>query len=70
MDERYSYRGFDLKKVFKGLNFKDYAKINIEEYHSLSSWGDYCALLASDTKIAKPKILKYSEWNQTGVDDE
>ena len=70
IEERYSYRRFDLKKVFEGLDFKDYIKINIEEYYSLSSWEDYRAFLASDTKVAKPKILKYSEWNQIGVDDE
>ena len=70
IEERYSYRRFDLKKVFEGLDFKDYIKINIEEYYSLSSWEDYRAFLASDTKVTKPKILKYSEWNQIGVDDE
>ena len=70
IEERYSYRRFDLKKVFEGLDFKDYIKINIEEYCSLSSWEDYRAFLASDTKVTKPKILKYSEWNQIGVDDE
>lgn len=68
--ERYSYKGYDLKKVFAGMDFSDYEEIDIPEYDPLDCWKNYCRFIAKDLKITKPKILKYSEWNEIGVDDE
>jgi len=42
LEERYSYKNFDLNKVFNSLDFSE---------------------------IRKPSLLKYSEWNEIGIDD-
>ena len=70
IEERYSYKSYDLKKVFSGLDFTNYQQVNIEEYYPLDCWKNYCNFLAKDLKITKPKILKYSEWNEIGVNDD
>lgn len=70
MEERFSYRKFDLKEVFSNLDFSGYTRINIEDYIRIDNWKDYCAFLAENPEIRKPALLKYSEWNQVGVDDE
>jgi hypothetical protein len=70
LDERYSYKSYDLKKVFSGLDFSNYEKIEVEDYFALDCWTSYRDFLAKDLKITKPKILKYSEWNEIGVNDD
>ena len=70
VEERYSYKSYNLKKVFSSLDFTSYEQIDVEEYHSLDCWDNYRSFLARELKITKPKILKYSEWNEIGVNDD
>jgi len=69
VEERYSYRNFDLKKVFEKSDFSSYKKIEVEKYFSIDSWGGYCSFLSTYKVPKKPSILRYSEWNEVGVDD-
>ena len=69
-DERYSYREFDLKKVFNGLDFSSYTEIEIENYVPIDCWSNYCEFISNNPELRKPKLLKYSEWNEIGVDNE
>ena len=69
-NERYSYKNFDLQQVLKSISFEKYKKIDIETYYSIDNWSNYCKLLSANIKISKPKILKFSEWNEIGLDDE
>lgn len=68
-EERYSYRNFDLSKVFETLEHTSYEKIKLDEYFCLDNWKEYCHFLSSSPEIKKPTLLKYSEWNEIGVDD-
>jgi len=68
-DERYSYREFDLKKVFNSLSFSNYTEIEIENYTPIDCWSSYCEFISNNPELRKPKLLKYSEWNEIGVDD-
>lgn len=70
LEERYSYKEYDLKQVFSSLDFSNYERVEIEDYACIDNWVDYCDFLSSHREIRKPKLLKYSEWNQIGVDDE
>ncbi len=70
IDERYSYKNFHLNKVFNSLDFSIYKKIEIEYYAPLDSWKNYCKFLSQNEEIKKPSLLRYSEWNEIGVDDE
>ena len=69
LEERYSYKTFDLSKVFKNINLKNYKKITIKNYQTIDCWEEYCNFLSIYKSIKKPSILKYSEWNEIGVDD-
>jgi len=69
VDDRFSYKNFDLKKVFENLVFEEYKMADAKEYFSLDCWKDYCNYLSKSSEIIKPKFLKYSEWNEIGVDD-
>ena len=69
VDERFSYRNFDLKKVFEHTAFEKYNLAATKEYFSLDCWKDYCNYLSKKSEITKPKFLKYSEWNELGVDN-
>ena len=68
-EERYSYKNFSLSQVFKNLDISSYEKISVESYQRIDCWEDYCNFVSIYKSIKKPSILKYSEWNQTGVDD-
>ena len=70
IEERYSYRDYDLKKVFNSLDFSNYTMIEIEKYSPIDCWASYCEFVSNNHKIRKPKLLKYSEWNEIGVDNE
>tara|TARA_R110000744_G_scaffold90219_2_gene175224 strand:+ start:249 stop:1106 length:858 start_codon:yes stop_codon:yes gene_type:complete len=70
VEERYSYRDYDLKKVFNGLDFSSYTIIEIEKYATIDCWSSYCEFISNNPEIRKPKLLKYSEWNEIGVDHE
>ena len=69
VDDRFSYKNFDLKKVFENLVFEEYKMADAKEYFSLDCWKDYCNYLSKSSEIIKPKFLKYSEWNEIGFDD-
>jgi len=68
-EQRYSYKNFILSQVFKNLDISNHKKITIENYQTIDCWEEYCNFLSIYKKIKKPSILKYSEWNETGVDD-
>jgi len=51
LDERFSYRKFDLKEVFSNLDFSDYVHTNIEDYNRIDNWVDYCSFLANNPEI-------------------
>jgi hypothetical protein len=70
VDQRYSYRDHDLKKVFNVLDFSSYSIIEIEKYAPIDCWSNYCEFISNNHELKKPKLLKYSEWNEIGVDDE
>ena len=70
LDERFSYRNFDLKKTFESISFEKYTFASIEEYFSISCWKEYCRYLKNKDDVLKPRFLKYSEWNEIGVDEE
>ena len=69
IDERYSYKNFDLKKVLESLDTSNYYTIDVEEYSSIDCWKNYCEFLGNFKEVKKPKTLSYSEWNEIGVDD-
>ena len=69
LDERYSYRNFNLSQVFKNLDISGYKKIAVESYQTIDCWAEYCNFLSTYKSVKKPSILKYSEWNEIGVDD-
>ena len=69
LDERYSYKNFNLSKVFGGLNFSNYKKIEIDDYAPIDSWLNYCEFISQNKEIKKPALLKYSEWNEIGLDE-
>lgn len=68
-EERYSYRNFNLKKVFETLDYGNYIVHNTKEYYSLDSWQNYCQFLSAKNDLKKPKILKSQEWNEVGIDE-
>lgn len=69
VEERYSYKNFDLSTVFKNLDTTRYKKIAIENYQTIDCWEEYCNFISIYKRIKKPSMLKYSEWNEIGVDD-
>lgn len=69
VEKRYSYKNFDLKKVFKNIDLSNYKNISVKEYQSIDCWEEYCNFLSIYREIRKPSMLKYSEWNEIGVDD-
>ena len=70
LKDRYSYKSFGLSQVLKCLNISNYKKIMVENYHSIDCWEEYCSFLSIYNKIRKPSMLGYSEWNETGTDDD
>ena len=70
VDERFSYRKFDLKKVFELTTLESYTLAPVKEYFSIDCWKNYCNYLSNKGDVTKPKFLRYAEWNQVGVDHE
>ena len=69
-EERFSYRNLSLAEVFESLEMASYTYDHVEEYDSLDCWSDYCSFLATRPSTSRPKLLKYSEWNEIGIDEE
>jgi hypothetical protein len=36
---------------------------------SIDSWKNYCKFISQNEEIRKPSLLKYSEWNEMGIDE-
>ena len=70
LEERFSYRNFNLKQVFDTIDFSSYKKAEVESYSPIDCWENYCNFLSKNNSIRKPSVLVYSEWNELGVDDE
>tara|TARA_R110000824_G_scaffold38028_1_gene116521 strand:- start:73 stop:924 length:852 start_codon:yes stop_codon:yes gene_type:complete len=70
LEERFSYRNFNLKQVFDTIDFSSYNKVEVENYYPIDCWESYCNFLSENDSIRKPSVLVYSEWNELGVDDE
>jgi len=70
IDERFSYRFFELNEVFESLD-DDYETIEVEEYHNIGDWRSYTKFLSSaGDKFNRPKsIINYKEWNGMGIDE-
>ena len=68
-EERFSYRNFNLQEVFTTINEADYNIISVEEYYDLDCWQNYCNFLSHKDSLRKPKLLKFSEWNEIGFDN-
>ena len=69
VEERYSYRNFDLKTALQELSLENYKMVNVEDYCAIDTWSGYCDLLGKLPDIKRPAILKYSEWNEIGFDE-
>ena len=70
MEERFSYRNFDLKEVFNSINIGSYNIYDVEDYSTIDCWKKYCKFLGENEAPSKPALLRYSEWNEIGVDEE
>ena len=70
LEERFSYRNFNLKQVFDTIDFSNYKKAEVESYYPIDCWEGYCNFLSKNNTIKKPSVLVYSEWNELGVDHE
>ena len=68
IEERFSYRNFNLKEVFKTITCHDYDKVEIDSYYDLSNWLNYCRFLSENSSLSKPKLLNSIEWNEVGFD--
>ncbi len=69
-EERFSYRKFDLKKVFEQVEIKSYKTCELEDYFSIDSWSAYRNMLSSDLGVKRPSWLSSGEWNEIGLDEE
>ena len=67
--DRFSYRKFTLQEVFERLDCSNYKKHDVKNYYNLDNWSDYCAFLANNSFIKKPKLLNAAEWNGVGLDE-
>ena len=70
LEERFSYKNFDLKQVLETLDQSIYNIERIESYYGLDNWQSYCDFLSENKDIRKPKILCNAEWNEVGRDSE
>jgi len=65
--ERYSARFFDLATVFQSADVNHSKMIEVNWYHSLDSWENYCDFISSPQRISvsKPHHLsggKFNKW--------
>ena len=74
IEERYSARFFDLARVFRDLDLDEAETFEPSWFHNMGSWEDYKTFIGSDksSDISRPwkRIMKYREFNLTGVDVE
>ena len=70
LEERFSYKNFNLKQVFETLDQSIYSIEKIENYYGLDNWQCYCHFLSENKDIKKPKALCNTEWNEIGYDSE
>jgi len=68
IEERFSYRNFNLKEVFETIKCSNYKRKEIDNYYNLDNWSDYCHFLSKNRSLKKLKLLKSSEWNEIGLD--
>ena len=69
LEKRYSAQNFSLDKVFEGVIIEN--KIELPWYYNIDSWEGYREFFASEhNKLAKPKEMRYGEWNIIGEDGE
>ena len=72
LEERFSYRFFDLEDVFSSLRTDNAHKIIVEKYYNIDNWCGYCHYIAIEGSNAQrpPKyILNHKEWNGFGIDN-
>ena len=70
LEERFSYRNFNLKEVFETLDCSNYDRASIDNYYNLDNWSSYCDFLSCNSFVKRPKILNAREWNGVGIDEE
>ena len=74
IEERWSARFFDLKKIFAPVNKINANFLSISWYCNIDSWNGLCKYLASQKRksIERPSktILKYRETNPIGVNED
>ena len=70
LEERFSYKNFDLKDVFETLNYSTYSRVDVDNYYNLDNWLNYCDFLSCNSSVKRPKILNATEWNGVGIDEE
>ena len=68
--DRFSYKNFTLKEVFETLDSSNYSVKEVDNYYNLDNWLDYCHFLSNNASLKKPKILRSTEWNEFGFDEE
>ena len=70
LEERFSYKTFDLQKVFQDVETEDYETCEIDNYHNMDNWTSYRQMLSSAINLKRPKWLTSKEWNEIGIDEE
>jgi len=72
IEERYSARFFELERVFRDLDIEEATTLEPSWFHNMGTWEDYKRFLGSEDSadIKRPwdRIMKYREFNLTGVD--
>lgn len=54
LNERWSARFFELSTVFEKLNVKNNTTHELEWFHDIRNWGEYCDYISSDHKLSPP----------------
>tara|TARA_R110002020_G_scaffold78168_1_gene196759 strand:- start:453 stop:1331 length:879 start_codon:yes stop_codon:yes gene_type:complete len=52
--ERWSARQYPLSKIFQKLSEKNKIQKNVDRYHDISQWSQYCSYLGSKNLLEKP----------------
>lgn len=72
VDERFSYRFFSLEEIYDSLSLEGANVIDIEKYHRIDNWKDYCQYIGDEGQKCEqiPRfLLSYKEWNEIGFDE-
>ena len=67
--ERFSYKTFNLQKVFSEINIDRYQECIVGSYCNIDNWDSYRSMLSSTIDLKRPSWLKSKEWNETGLDE-